>query len=81
MYTPYAYLNAFLDGYCSTEQGLLDWFEVDLGFTIGFFCQVSVKMSLLICLFSREFVSFLICLFVSLFSHVSFYVSFLVDSP
>jgi len=24
---------AFLDGYCSTLQGLLDWFEVDLGFT------------------------------------------------
>ena len=24
---------AFLDGYCSTVQGLLDWFEVDLGFT------------------------------------------------
>jgi len=22
----------FLDGYCSTVQGLLDWFEVDLGF-------------------------------------------------
>ena len=21
-----------LDGYCSTVQGLLDWFEVDLGF-------------------------------------------------
>jgi hypothetical protein len=24
--------NVFLDGYCSTVQGLLDWFEVDLGF-------------------------------------------------
>ena len=23
----------FLDGYCSTVQDLLDWFEVDLGFT------------------------------------------------
>jgi len=23
----------FLDGYCSTVQGLPDWFEVDLGFT------------------------------------------------
>jgi len=22
-----------LDGHCSTAQGLLDWFEVDLGFT------------------------------------------------
>jgi len=25
--------HAFLDGYCSTVQDLLDWFEVDLGFT------------------------------------------------
>ena len=24
--------SSFLDGYCSTVQGLLDWFEVDLGF-------------------------------------------------
>jgi len=23
----------FLEGYCSTVQDLLDWFEVDLGFT------------------------------------------------
>jgi len=23
---------AFIDGYCSTAQGLLDWFEEDLGF-------------------------------------------------
>ena len=26
----------FFDGYCSTVQGLLDWFEVDLGFTRAF---------------------------------------------
>ena len=25
--------NIFFDGYCSTVQGLLDWVEVDLGFT------------------------------------------------
>ena len=25
--------DIFLDGYCSTIQDLLDWFEVDLGFT------------------------------------------------
>ena len=24
--------TAFVDGYCSTVQGLLDWSEVDLGF-------------------------------------------------
>ena len=26
-------MHTFLDGYCSTVQGLLDWFEVDLGYT------------------------------------------------
>ena len=25
--------SSFLDGYCSAVQGLLDWFEADLGFT------------------------------------------------
>jgi len=30
----------FLDGYCSTVQGLLDWFEVDLGFTEHLFIQI-----------------------------------------
>ena len=29
-----------LDGYCSTVQGLLDWFEVDLGFTELLFIQI-----------------------------------------
>ena len=28
--------HTFFDGYCSTVQGLLDWFEVDLGFTWAF---------------------------------------------
>jgi len=28
------------DGYCSTVQGLLDWFEVDLGFTELSFIQI-----------------------------------------
>ena len=28
--------TTFFDGYCSTVQGLLDWFEVDLGFTRAF---------------------------------------------
>jgi len=31
-HTPYI----LFDGYCSTVQGLLDWFEVDLGFTWAF---------------------------------------------
>ena len=26
--------HSFFDGYCSTVQGLLDWFEVDLGLTL-----------------------------------------------
>ena len=32
--------QAFFDGYCSTVQGLLDWFEVDLGFTKLSFIQI-----------------------------------------
>ena len=31
-----------LDGYCSTVQGLLDWFEVDLGFTELLFIQIDL---------------------------------------
>ena len=27
------HIHTFFDGYCSTVQDLLDWFEVDLGFT------------------------------------------------
>ena len=32
----------FLDWYCSTVQGLLDWFEVDLGFTELLFIQIDL---------------------------------------
>jgi len=28
-----AFEHTFVDGYCSTVQGFLDWFEADLGFT------------------------------------------------
>jgi len=35
-------LPPFLDGYCSTVQGLLDWFEVDLGFTEFLFIQIDL---------------------------------------
>jgi len=31
-----------LEGYCSTVQGLLDWFEVDLGFTELLFIQMDL---------------------------------------
>ena len=35
--------RAFFDGYCSTVQGLLDWFEVDLGFTELSFIQIDIR--------------------------------------
>jgi len=37
------YCSTVVDGYCSTVQGLLDWFEVDLGFTeLYLFRQICV---------------------------------------
>jgi len=41
--------DIFLDGYCSTVQGLLDWFEVDLGFTELLFIQISLCV---VCVFT-----------------------------
>ena len=32
----------FVDGYCSTVQGLPDWFEIDLGFTELLFIQIDL---------------------------------------
>ena len=40
----------FLDGYCSTVQGLLDLFEVDLGFTKLSFIQIDLCV---LCVFVR----------------------------
>ena len=37
--------HVFVDGYCSTVQGLLDWFEVDLGFTELSFIQIDLPVS------------------------------------
>ena len=37
-----ALLLIILDGYCSTLQGLLDWFEVDLEFTELSFIQIDL---------------------------------------
>jgi len=34
-------IHIFLGGYCSTVQGLLDWYEVDLGFTELSFIRMS----------------------------------------
>ena len=36
------FIFIFLDGYCSTVQGLLDWFEVDLVFTELSFIQIDL---------------------------------------
>ena len=43
-----------LDGYCSTVQGLLDWFEVDLGFTELLFIQIDLCVLWVFVLYSRE---------------------------
>ena len=37
----------FFDGYCSTVQGLLDWFEVDSGFTIYMY----IYMYIYVCIY------------------------------
>ena len=41
-----------LDGYCSTVQGLLDWFEVDLGFTELLFIQIDLCVVCVFVLYS-----------------------------
>ena len=51
----------FFDGYCSTVQGLLDWFEVDLGFTELSFIQIDLCGLRVFVLYSR--VSLSSCLF------------------
>ena len=43
----------FFDGYCSTVQGLLDWFEVDLGFTKLSFIQIDLCVLCIFVLYSR----------------------------
>ena len=40
----------FLDGYCSTVQGLLDWFEVDLRFAELVFIQIDLRV---MCVFNK----------------------------
>jgi len=41
-----------LHGYCSTAQGLLDWFEVDLGFTELLFIQIDLCVMFVFVLYS-----------------------------
>jgi len=43
----------FFDGYCSTVQGLLDWFEVDLGFTELSFIQIDLCVLCVFVLYPR----------------------------
>ena len=45
----------FFDGYCSTVQGLLDWFKVDLGFTELSFIQLDLCV---LCVFADMLGSF-----------------------
>jgi len=45
-------LHIFLDGYCSTVQGLLNWFEVDLGFTELLFIQIGLCVMCVFVLYS-----------------------------
>ena len=40
-----AVVAAFVDGCCSTVQGLLDWFEVDFGFTELSFIQIEANLA------------------------------------
>jgi len=47
------HLATFFDGYCSTVQGLLDWFEVDLGFTEFSFIQMDLCVLCVFVLYSR----------------------------
>jgi len=51
----------FLDGYCSTVQGLLDWFEMDLGFTELLFIQINLCVMCVLVLPSLPEPLFLIC--------------------
>jgi len=44
--------HGFVDGYCSTVQGLLDWFEVDLGFTELLFIQIDLCVMCVFVLYS-----------------------------
>ena len=43
----------FVDGYCSTVQGLLDWFQVDLGFTELSFIQIDLCVLCVFVLYCR----------------------------
>jgi len=52
-----------LDGYCSTVQGLLDWFQVDLGCTKLLFIQIDLCV---LCIFVFYSLSFSSCPFLDI---------------
>jgi len=60
-HSDFSLLNPFLDWYCSSVQGLLDWFEVDLGFTELLFIQIDLCVMCVFVLYSP--VSLSSCLF------------------
>jgi len=39
---------ALLDGYCSTVQGVLDWFDVELGFAELLFMQRKMRLEMIV---------------------------------
>ena len=55
-------MSSFLDGYCSTVQGLLDWFVVDQGFTELLFIQIDLCVMCVFVLYSP--VSLSSCMFI-----------------
>ena len=50
-------VNIILDGYRSTVQGLLDWFEVDLGFAELSFIQIGLCVMCVFVLYSPVSIS------------------------
>jgi len=76
------YWHTFVDEYCSTVQGLLDWFEVDLGFTELLFihyCHIIcicvqvcmfVNVCTSVCLYMCGRVCACICVYVCKFLYV-----------
>ena len=63
-----------LDGYCSTVQGLLDWFEVDLGFTELLFIQIDLCVLCVFVLYSPIYAYMIVCMYACMPLYVCMYV-------
>jgi len=59
-------MHSFLDGYCSTLQGLLDWFEVDLRFTKLLFIQTDLCVNPT----TRTFLYMYTCIYIHIICHI-----------